>query len=94
MCTQPRQVENQRCSRTGRVQKNPKILKKNTIFNEHPVPTLCCGVQKIRKCSHENTGPTKLIILRSLRNCILDCTGSTARGAKAEGSNGEGKGGP
>ena len=32
-----RQVEHQRCSRTGRVQKNHKILRKNTIFNEHPV---------------------------------------------------------
>ena len=32
-----RQVEHKRCSRTGRVQKNHKILRKNTIFNEHPV---------------------------------------------------------
>ena len=29
-----------RCSRTGRVQKNYKILRKNTIFNEHPVCSL------------------------------------------------------
>ena len=36
-CTQTRQVEHQRCSRTGRVQKNHKILRKNTIFNEHPI---------------------------------------------------------
>ena len=36
--TPTRQVENHRCSRAGRVQKNHKILrKKNTIFNEHPV---------------------------------------------------------
>ena len=28
---------NLRCSRTGRVQKNQKNLRKNTIFNEHPV---------------------------------------------------------
>ena len=39
VCIHTRQVENQRCSRTGRVQKNHKILRKNTIFNEHPVPT-------------------------------------------------------
>ena len=31
------QVEDQRCSRTGRVKKNHNILRKNTIFNEHPV---------------------------------------------------------
>ena len=32
------QVENQRCSRTGRVQKKSQNFKeKNTIFNEHPV---------------------------------------------------------
>ena len=37
LCTQSRQVENQRCCRTGRVQKNHKILRQNTIFNEHPV---------------------------------------------------------
>ena len=37
MCTQW-QVEHQRCSsRACRVQKNHKILRKNTIFNEHPV---------------------------------------------------------
>ena len=33
-CTHTRQVEHQRCSRTGRVQ---NILRKNTIFNEHLV---------------------------------------------------------
>ena len=38
LCTHTRQVEHQRCSRTGRVQKNHKILRKNTIYNEHPVP--------------------------------------------------------
>ena len=37
VCTHTRQVEHQRCSRTGRVKKNLKILRKNTIFNEHPV---------------------------------------------------------
>ena len=36
VCTQW-QVKHQRCSRTGRVQKNHNILRKNTIFNEHPV---------------------------------------------------------
>ena len=36
VCTQW-QVEHQRCSRTGRVQKNHNIVRKNTIFNEHPV---------------------------------------------------------
>ena len=35
VCTHTRQVEHQRCNRTGRVQKNHKIL--NIIFNEHPV---------------------------------------------------------
>ena len=37
VCTHTRQVENQRRSRFGRVQKNYKILRKNTIFIEHPV---------------------------------------------------------
>ena len=37
VCKHTRQVEHQRCSRTGRVQKNPKFSGKNTIFNEHPV---------------------------------------------------------
>ena len=37
VCTHARQVEHQRCSRTGRVQKYHKILRKNTIINEHPV---------------------------------------------------------
>ena len=37
VCTHTRQVEHQRCSRTGRVQKNYNILRKNTIFYEHPV---------------------------------------------------------
>ena len=37
VCTHTRQVEHQRCSRTFRVQKNHNILRKNTIFNEHPV---------------------------------------------------------
>ena len=37
MCTHTRQVEHQRCSRIGRVQKIQKIVRKNTIFNEHPV---------------------------------------------------------
>ena len=37
VCTHTRQVENQRCSRTGRVEKNHKILGKKTIFNVHPV---------------------------------------------------------
>ena len=36
VCTHTRQVEHQRCRRTGRVQKNHKI-RKNTIFNEYPV---------------------------------------------------------
>ena len=31
------QVEDQCCSRTGKVKKNHNILRKNTIFNEHPV---------------------------------------------------------
>ena len=37
VCIQTRQVEHQRCRRTGRVQKNHKILRKNTIITEHPV---------------------------------------------------------
>ena len=36
MCTRW-QVEHQRRSRTGGVQKNHNIFRKNTIFNEHPV---------------------------------------------------------
>ena len=36
VCTQW-QVKHQRWSRTCRVQKNHNILRKNTIFNEHPV---------------------------------------------------------
>ena len=37
VCTQ-RQVKHQRCGgRTWRVQKNHNILRKNTIFNQHPV---------------------------------------------------------
>ena len=36
VCTQW-QVKHQRRSRYGRVQKNHNILRKNTIFNEHPV---------------------------------------------------------
>ena len=38
VCTQ-----HQRCSRTSRVQKNHNILRKNTIFNEHPV---CSQIRK------------------------------------------------
>ena len=37
VCIHTRQVEHQRCSRTCRVQKNHNILRKNTIFYEHPV---------------------------------------------------------
>ena len=33
VCTHTRQVEHQRCSSTGRVQKNHNILRKNTILN-------------------------------------------------------------
>ena len=44
VCTHTRQVESQRCGRTGRVQKNYKILRKNTIFNEHPVSSLTPSV--------------------------------------------------
>ena len=36
-CTTKWQVEHQRCSRTVRVQKNSKILRKNTIINKQPV---------------------------------------------------------
>ena len=37
VCSHTRQVEHQRCSRTGRVKKNYNILRKNTIFGKHPV---------------------------------------------------------
>ena len=37
VCTHTRQVEHQRCSSSGRVQKNHEIEGKNTIFNEQPV---------------------------------------------------------
>jgi len=36
VCTHTRQVEQQRCSRTGRVQKIAKFSGKNTIINELP----------------------------------------------------------
>ena len=32
VCTHTRQVEHQRCSSTGRVQKNKKKIRENTIF--------------------------------------------------------------
>ena len=45
MCTHTRQVEHQRCSNTGRAQKNHNILrKKNTIFDEHPVHKRKSGI--------------------------------------------------
>ena len=37
VCTLARQVGHQHCSRSGRVQKNHKILRKKHNFNEHPV---------------------------------------------------------
>ena len=37
VCTHTRQVEQQRYSRKGRVQKIHNIVRKNTIFNEYPV---------------------------------------------------------
>ena len=40
VCTQW-QVKHQRCCRTCRVEKNNNILRKNTIFNEHPVYVRC-----------------------------------------------------
>jgi len=43
VCTHTRQLEHQRCSRNGRVQKNHNILRKTTIFNEHPVLILLYG---------------------------------------------------
>ena len=51
VCTHTRQVEHQRCSRTGRVQKNHKTLRKNTIFNEHPVPYV--DIPKLYTYRHE-----------------------------------------
>ena len=45
LCTQSRQVENQRCCRTGRVKKNHKILRKkhniNTLYKSWSWNTLC-----------------------------------------------------
>ena len=37
VCTHTRQVEHQGCSRTGRVQKIQKNLRKKTLFDQHPV---------------------------------------------------------
>ena len=55
MCTHTtRQVEHQRCSRTGRVQKNQKILRKNTIFNEHPVYLNCLILSLIFVKNHQS----------------------------------------
>ena len=65
-------IEQQRCSRTGKVQKNHKILKKNTIFNEHPVirfvPIDSSLYLKSLGCSH-----------RELVGSLLQGYGSKAR---------------
>ena len=66
VCTHTRQVENQRCSRTGRVQKTYNILRKNTIFNEHPVTS------KNRKPSHLCASFWPRKTLNSVRNIFLD----------------------
>ena len=42
VCTQWH-VKHQHCSRTGSVQKNYSILRKNTIFTEHPLYNIVCG---------------------------------------------------
>ena len=49
VCTQW-QVKNQRCSRTVRDQKNHNILRKNTIFNEHPVSHLASFRRFLSAC--------------------------------------------
>ena len=46
LCTQW-QANHQHCSRTGRVQKNHNILRKNTIFNEHPVTWILIFVKQV-----------------------------------------------
>ena len=46
VCTHARQVEHQRCSRTGRVKKNHKILR-NTLFIEYPV-SICVYIHMYR----------------------------------------------
>ena len=40
----------QHCNRTGRVQKNQNILRKNTIFNEHPVTYRACWILDTLQC--------------------------------------------
>ena len=47
-------IEHQRCSRTDRVQKNHRILGKNTIFNEHPVCNVIDKVVKVENQQHGN----------------------------------------
>ena len=47
VCTQW-QVKHKGCRRTCRVQKNHNILKKNTIFYEHPVVATVVVEQKLR----------------------------------------------
>ena len=53
-CTQW-QVEHQRCSRTGRVQKNKKKLRKNTTSNEHPMN------DTVRTVLHQNSKATQFM---------------------------------
>ena len=43
-------VKHQHCNRTGRVQKNQNILRKNTIFNEHPVTYRACWILDTLQC--------------------------------------------
>ena len=48
VCTHTRQVENHRCSRAGRVKKNHNILRKKSIFYEHPVVfNFWCAAKRI-----------------------------------------------
>ena len=58
VCTHTRQVEHQRCSTTAGVQKNHNILRKNTIFNKHPV-----GFSK------KKLGISRCSLLRFHRSC-------------------------
>ena len=77
MCTHARQVENQRCSRTGRVKKNHKILRKNTIFNEHPVFVLsflfifCNNSYSWLLLSLHTVGCIKIIFFSSRFPCTI-----------------------
>ena len=74
MCTHTRQVEHQRCSRTDRVQKNHKILRKNTIFNEHPVlaiEILCIRLRSAREITNFDMNDINILLSLFADDCSI-----------------------